>query len=70
MMDHEPFQATQRRLYDGAVCAIVRATAASGRVTITASVPGVAPASITLGVAPVNKEDGLIAPWHAGERSF
>ncbi len=35
MQDHEPFQATERRLYDGNVCAIVRGTGAAGNVTVT-----------------------------------
>src|SRR5690242_21094108 len=37
MLDHDPFQAAQRRLYDGKVCALIRATGDSGEVTITAS---------------------------------
>jgi beta-galactosidase len=70
MTDHEPFQAPERRLYDGNVTAIVRGAATSGRATITATAPGVPPASISLPEAPLTKEDPLLAPWHTGERSF
>jgi len=52
MIDHDPFQAMQRKLYDGHAVAIVRATAASGKVTVTASADGVASASVTLATTP------------------
>jgi beta-galactosidase len=42
---HEPFQATERHAFQGRCLAIIRATAASGRITITATSPGLAPAS-------------------------
>jgi beta-galactosidase len=48
LMDHDPFQATQRKLYEGRAQAIVRANAASGEIRVTASAPGVAPASATI----------------------
>jgi beta-galactosidase len=48
LVDHDPFQATQRKLYDGNAVAIVRATDASGKVTVTASSDGVTPGSVTL----------------------
>ena len=70
MLDHEPFQAAQRHLYDGNVCALVRGDATAGSATITASAPGVAAASISLSEAPASKEDPLITPWHVGARSF
>jgi beta-galactosidase len=50
---HEPFQATERRLFRGRCFAIIRATAASGRITLTASAPSLKAASITIeAVAP------------------
>jgi beta-galactosidase len=52
LIDHDPYHAMQRKLYDGNAVAIVRATGASGRVTVTVSADGVAPASVTLGTAP------------------
>ena len=61
MMDHEPFEAPQRTLYDGYVTAIVRATGTSGKVTVTASADGVAPGTVTLTTAPTDKEDPIIA---------
>jgi beta-galactosidase len=48
LMDHDPFQATQRKTYEGRAQAIVRANAASGEIRVTASAPGVAPASATI----------------------
>jgi len=61
MIDHEPFQATERKLYDGNAVALVRATGTSGKVTVTASADGIAPASVTLTAAPVDKEDPVLA---------
>jgi beta-galactosidase len=50
---HEPFQASERRLFRGRCFAIIRATAASGRITLTASALGLKTASITIkAVAP------------------
>ena len=45
---HEKFQASQRRADQGLVFAMIKAKAARGRITITASAPGLASASITL----------------------
>jgi beta-galactosidase len=45
---HEPFQAKERHAYQGKCYAIVRATGASGRITVTASAPGRAPISIKI----------------------
>jgi beta-galactosidase len=70
MLDHDPFQATQRRLYDGHAVAILRATGPSGRVTVTATADGVAPATITLTAAPVSQEDPTLANAVGSERSF
>jgi beta-galactosidase len=40
---HEPFQATERRAFQGRCVAFVKATAATGPLTVTASAPGLAP---------------------------
>jgi beta-galactosidase len=69
MTDHDPFQATERKVYDGNVTALLRASGSSGKMTVTASADGVAPASVTLTTAPVDKEDPNIARSPAG-RSF
>jgi beta-galactosidase len=67
--DLDPFQATQRKVYFGNALALVRATGSSGRVTVTASSDGVQPASVTLNVAPVDKEDPMITSA-TSDRSF
>jgi beta-galactosidase len=61
LMDHEPFDAPQRTIYDGNVTALVRATGPSGKVTVTASADGVASGNVTLTAAPTDKEDPTIA---------
>jgi beta-galactosidase len=48
LLDHDPFQATDRKLYDGHAIAILRATAPKGSITITAATEGLPPAAITL----------------------
>ena len=70
MMDHDPFQATQRKLYLGNAEALVRATGNSGKVTVTATADGVPPASLTLATAPLDKEDSVIAMPASSARSF
>jgi beta-galactosidase len=45
---HEPFQATQRRAFQGLCTAVIRATATSGKIHLTATAPGLASASIEL----------------------
>ncbi len=45
---HELFQTNARHAYHGQCIAIVRATGATGPITLTASAPGRAPASITI----------------------
>jgi beta-galactosidase len=70
MMDHDPFQATQRKTYYGDALALVRANGASGKVTVTATADGIPPASLTLTTAPIDKEDANIAAPSSGERSF
>lgn len=45
---HEPFQASRRRLFQGRCFAIIRTTAASGRIILTASTRGLKSASIAI----------------------
>ena len=45
---HESFQGTARRAYQGRCVAIVRATAAAGEITVSATSPGLAPGSVTI----------------------
>jgi beta-galactosidase len=47
---HEPFQASERRAYQGRCVAVLKATAPSGKITLTASALGLGSASIKLGV--------------------
>jgi beta-galactosidase len=49
---HEPFQATERHAFHGRSVAIVRARAASGRITIAASALGLSSASTTIDTVP------------------
>jgi beta-galactosidase len=54
---HEPFQAAQRRAFQGRCVAIVKAGAPSGRIVLTASAAGLAESSITIEtVAPAEKK--------------
>ena len=46
--DHEPFQASQRKAFQGACVAYVRASAESGNMTIRATAPNLAPGSTNL----------------------
>jgi beta-galactosidase len=48
---HEPFQATQRRAYEGECVAFVRATANSGKITVTASAQGLAAGGVEIQAA-------------------
>jgi beta-galactosidase len=52
LLDHDPFHADQRKLYDGSAIAILRATAPTGDITITATVDGLPPATLKLKAAP------------------
>ena len=45
---HESFRASERRAYQGRCFAIIRANAISGRITLTASAPGLKAASINI----------------------
>ena len=49
---HEPFQASQRRAYQGRCFALLKADAARGRISVTAAAPGLAPGSVTVEAAP------------------
>jgi beta-galactosidase len=55
LLDHDPFQATDRKLYDGHAIAILRATASSGPITLTATAEGLPPSTIKISTVP-NKE--------------
>ena len=52
LLDHDPFHADQRKLYDGSALAILRATAPTGDITIIATVDGLSPATLKLKAAP------------------
>jgi beta-galactosidase len=52
LLDHDPFHATDRKVYSGNALAIIRAIAASGTITVTATAEGLAPATITVKAAP------------------
>jgi len=69
MTDHDSFVGTDRKLYEGNAVAIVRATASSGAITVTATADGVAPASVKLSAGPVAEEDTAVAQ-SVGGRSF
>jgi beta-galactosidase len=49
--NHEMYQATQRTAFLGQCIAILKATANSGAITLTASAPGLTPGSVTIQVA-------------------
>ncbi|HYP53052.1 MAG TPA: glycoside hydrolase family 2 TIM barrel-domain containing protein, partial [Pyrinomonadaceae bacterium] len=51
---HEPFQAAERRAYQGRCFAVLKATAPRGRVTLTASAAGLARGSVTVEAAPAS----------------
>jgi beta-galactosidase len=70
MMDHDPFQASQRKVYLGNALAILRATGSTGKVTVTATADGIPAATLTLTTAPVAKEDPNIARTAAIDRGF
>ncbi|HEY4382670.1 MAG TPA: glycoside hydrolase family 2 TIM barrel-domain containing protein [Acidobacteriaceae bacterium] len=68
--DHDPYQATQRKVYFGNALALIRASGPSGKVTVTATADGIPPASLTLNTAPVEKEDPNLAMPASSARSF
>src|SRR6266496_360589 len=45
---HEPFQASERRAYQGRCFVMIKSTSASGRITLAASAPGLKSSSITI----------------------
>ena len=47
-ISHDPFQATQRHAFQGQCLAMVKGTAASGRVTVTASATGLMSSTINI----------------------
>jgi beta-galactosidase len=49
---HEPFQASERRAYQGQCVAVVRATSPGGKITVQASSPGLAGATVVLETTP------------------
>jgi beta-galactosidase len=49
---HEPFQAMQRKAFQGRCVAMVKAIGAAGRITLTATADGLAEASVTLDAVP------------------
>lgn len=48
--DHDPFQAKQRKAYQGSCVALIKASKASGRINVTAKSPGLAAATFALSV--------------------
>ncbi len=62
LLDHDPFQATDRKLYEGHAIAILRSTSSSGNITLTATTEGLPSATLTLHATP-SKDNSV-------ERSF
>jgi beta-galactosidase len=62
-IDHTPFTSPTRNLFNGTVVAILRATAPSGTITLTATSPGLPPSTLTLTALPP-------APPPRAQRSF
>jgi beta-galactosidase len=48
---HEPFQATERRAFQGRCVAFVKATGSSGKIVLTATAPGLVAGSIAIKTA-------------------
>jgi beta-galactosidase len=48
---HEPFQAVERHAFEGRCVAFVKAAAASGKIILTASAPGLTPDSIAITIS-------------------
>jgi beta-galactosidase len=55
LLDHDPFQTTERKLYEGHALAIVRATAPNGNIIITANTDGLPPTAIKIPIVPNQK---------------
>lgn len=62
LLDHDPFHAAQRHLYQGNAIAILRTTAPAGTIQITATTEGLPPTTLTLKSAPI--------PTQSNPRSF
>jgi beta-galactosidase len=62
-IDHTAFTSPTRNLFNGTVVAILRATAPSGTITLTATSPGLPPSTLTLTALPP-------APPSRAQRSF
>ncbi len=56
---HEPFQADSRRAYDGECIAILKALKSGGPLTLTASAPNLAPATIQIETIAANTKRAL-----------
>ena len=52
LLDHDPFQSTDRKLYDGHALAILRATGVTGTITLNATTEDATPATIKISTAP------------------
>lgn len=48
--DHDPFQAKNRKAFQGTCFAVIKANKAAGQITVTASAPGLVGAKINIGV--------------------
>ncbi|MCU1321130.1 MAG: Beta-galactosidase [Acidobacteriaceae bacterium] len=59
LLDHEAFQAPDHAFYNGTALAIVRATAASGVITITATADGVPSATLSFKAVPAKVSANL-----------
>ena len=68
--DHDPYQATQRKVYFGNAITMVRAIGTSGRITVTAAADGIPSARVALTAAPIDKEDHSISMPESSARSF
>ena len=54
LLDHEPYQVPDHKLYEGTALVILRATAPAGSIILTATAAGVSPATLTLKAMPTN----------------
>ena len=68
--DHDPFHGNERKLYFGNALVLVRATAATGKITVTASAEGIPSVVVTLMAGPISAEDKAIAKTSAMGRGF
>ena len=54
---HEPYQATERKSYQGVCLALIKANADKGKIKLTATSPELESASIELNVSPAKREN-------------